>query len=82
MRSTVAEGGDPATSISDEAAEMGMQGVRVVEMNGDETVMDIVELCDPRREIGSEKQFIEFWNSARRAIDAFLAVHGRARQTA
>jgi hypothetical protein len=53
-----------------------------MEMNGDETVMGIIELCDPRRELGSEKQFIEFWTSARRAIDAFLAVHGGAKLTA
>jgi hypothetical protein len=55
-----------------------MPGVRVVDLSGDETVIGIIELCDPRRELGPEQQFIDFWTSARSAIDAFLAVHSSA----
>jgi hypothetical protein len=39
-------------SISDEAAEMGMPGARVVDLSGDETVMGIIGLRNPRRELG------------------------------
>jgi hypothetical protein len=49
-----------------------------VDLSGDETVMGIIGLCDPRRELGSEQQFIDFWTSARSAIDAFLTVHRSA----
>jgi hypothetical protein len=71
-------GAESNMSISEEAAEMGMPGVRVVDLSGDETVMGIIGLCDPRRELGSEQQFIDFWTSARSAIDAFLTVHRSA----
>lgn len=38
-------GCSPAISIAEEAAEMGMPGVRVIEMNEDDTIMDIIGLC-------------------------------------
>jgi hypothetical protein len=41
----------PMTSISDEAFEMRMPGVRMLEKNREETVTGIVELCDPSREL-------------------------------
>jgi hypothetical protein len=68
-------GAKPTTTISEDAADMGMPGVRVVDMNGDDTIMGIVELCDPRIVLDSEPQFIEFWTNARLAIERFLAVH-------
>jgi hypothetical protein len=68
-------GPDSALSISDEAAEMGMPGVRVLDMNGDHSVMSVIEMCDPRIVLESEQQFIDFWARARRAIENFIAVH-------
>jgi hypothetical protein len=59
---------------------MGMPGAWVVEMNGDETIMRIVELCDPRIELDSEYEFIEFWKNARVAIENFMVVHGPAQK--
>ena len=53
-----------------------MPGVRVIEMNGDESVMSIMELCDPRIELETERQFVKFWTTARRAIENFIAVYG------
>jgi hypothetical protein len=66
------------TSISEDATDMGMPGARVVEMNGDEAIMRIVELYDPRIELDSEYRFIdsEFWV----AIEKFMAVHGPAQK--
>jgi hypothetical protein len=69
-------GASPKTSILEDAADMGMPGARVLEMSGDETVMGIIELCDPRIQLDSELQFIDFWTSARVAIEKFMAVYG------
>jgi hypothetical protein len=69
-------GASPETSILADAADMGMSGAQVLEMNGDETIMGIIELCDPRVQLDSELQFIDFWTSARVAIEKFMAVHG------
>jgi hypothetical protein len=33
------------------------------------------ELCDPRIELETERQFVEFWTTARRAIENFIAVY-------
>lgn len=62
-------------SVAEEAAEMGVLGGTVVEVNGNESVMAILRLCDPRTELNSESQFIDFWTSARSAIDAFISQH-------
>jgi hypothetical protein len=58
---------------------MGMPGACVVEMNENNSTMGIIELCDPRMELGSEQQFIEFWTNARLAIEKFLTVHRRGK---
>jgi hypothetical protein len=50
---------------------MGMPGARVLEINGDETIMGIIELCNPRIQLDSELQFIDFWTSARVAIEGW-----------
>lgn len=65
--------GATTVSVADEAAEMGVIGGAVLEVNGDESVMAILRLCDPRTELGSEVEFIDFWIRARGAIDASSA---------
>jgi hypothetical protein len=50
-----------------------MSGARVLEMNGDETIMGIIQLCDPRILLDCEPQFIKFWTSARFAIEKVVA---------
>jgi hypothetical protein len=65
--------GATTESVADEAAEMGVIGGAVLEVNGDESVMAILRLCDPRTELGSEVEFIDFWIRARGAIDASSA---------
>jgi hypothetical protein len=54
---------------------MGVIGGAVLEVNGDESVMAILRLCDPRTELGSKLEFIDFWIRARGAINAFLSEH-------
>lgn len=68
-------GKTPTMSVLEEAEEMGMRGVEVVEMDRDPCVRGIVELCDPRTELSSESQFIEFWMRARSAIELFMTMH-------
>ena len=65
----------PTMSIIDEAEEMGVRDVNVVEIDGDEDIINILMLCDPRRELHSEEEFISFWSAARNAIDSFLRRH-------
>lgn len=65
----------PSISVSEEAEEMGLGRVGVVEMDLDPRVRRIIELCDPRTELNSELQFISFWMRARDAIDDFMSAH-------
>lgn len=54
-------------SMKQEMAEMGLGGVTLVEMNGCESVTEILRLCDPRVVLGTESDFV--------AISSFLALH-------
>jgi hypothetical protein len=72
-------GNVPTMTVSEEAEDMGMRGVEVVEMDRDQSVRGIRELCDPRTELSSESQFISFWMRARSAIDIFMSMHNRTR---
>lgn len=60
---------DITMSVSEEAEDMGISGAVVVEMNSDQSVMNIIALCDFRAELSTESQFIEFWIRARVAIE-------------
>jgi hypothetical protein len=66
---------NPAMPIEEEAADMGITGVRVLEMNGDRAIMNIIELCDPRTVLESGQQFIEFWTRARFVIENYIYIH-------
>ena len=68
-------GGNSSISVADEAESMGMGGVKVVEMDTDQSVRDIIELCDPRTELNSESEFIRFWIRARSVIGLFIQKH-------
>lgn len=68
-------GKTPTLSVLEEAEEMGMRGFEVIEMDMDPSVRGVIELCDPRMELSSESQFIDFWMRARSAIDCFMIAH-------
>ena len=68
-------GKTPTMSVLEEAEDMGLKGVIVVDMDTDVSVRRIVELCDPKMELKSESQFIAFWMRARSAIDLFMTTH-------
>jgi hypothetical protein len=50
-------GMSPNLTVSEEAEDMGLGRVEVVEMDLDPSVRGIIELCDPRAELSSESQF-------------------------
>jgi hypothetical protein len=72
-------GKTPSMTVLEEAEDMGLRDVEVVEMDVDPSVRGIVELCDPRDELNSESQFISFWMRARDAIDTFMSRHNHTR---
>ena len=65
----------PTMSIIEEAEAMGVQGVKVVEIDGDEDIVSLLKLCDPKCELHCEEEFIGFWTAARNSIDSFLRRH-------
>lgn len=66
---------EPTMSVIDEAADMGITGTAVVEISGQEAVMDILRMCDPRRVLTSESDFVTFWTRTRSAISNFLTLY-------
>jgi hypothetical protein len=70
---------DPLITVLEEAEDMGLRDVEVVEMDMDPSVRGIVHLRDPRDELNSESQFISFWIRARDAIDMFMSRHNHTR---
>jgi hypothetical protein len=72
-------GKTPTMTVSEEAEDMGLGRVEVVEMDLDPSVRGVVELCDPRTELSTESQFVSFWMRARSAIDAFMTIHNHTR---
>ena len=68
-------GSDATLSLEEAAYEMGLGGTTVVEMNGNDSVMKILRLCDPQTALTSELDFICFLKRARNAISEFLSAH-------
>ena len=58
------------------ASDMGLGAVSVIGFETDETVMEILRLCDPRIDLTTETDLIRFWSQARVAIHAFTTRHG------
>lgn len=68
-------GAHSTMSVREEAMSMGFQGLEVVELNESESVMRVLQLCDPRRIMGTEEEFVGFWTEVRAAIADFLHTH-------
>jgi hypothetical protein len=62
-------------TVTEEANSMGCGTVKEVEVNGDNSMMEILRLCDPRRKMSTEVEFIDFWSEVRGAITRFLTIH-------
>jgi hypothetical protein len=65
----------PGMSVREEAREMGIEGGVVIEVNGDEEIMGLLRLCDPRRKLESDSDFIAFWTGVRDAVNTFVDHH-------
>ena len=52
-------------TLEDEVRSMGMQETDLVEVNGDESMMEVLRLCDPRRKLETEDEFVRFWSDVR-----------------
>jgi hypothetical protein len=46
-----------------------------IEVNGDKEVMGLLRLCDPRRRLESDSDFIAFWTDVRDAVNNFVNLH-------
>jgi hypothetical protein len=62
-------------TVEEEVRSMGIEGVQIVEVNGEESVMGVLRMCDPRRILVTEADFISFWSEARGAVTKFLHTH-------
>lgn len=51
---------------------MGIGGGVVIEVNEVEEIMGILRLCDPRRKLESDSDFVEFWTEVRDAVNVFV----------
>lgn len=68
-------GVSPVGTVRNEAEEMGIEGGVVIEINEDEEIMGLLRLCDPRRELESDSDFVAFWTEVRDAVTTFVDRH-------
>jgi hypothetical protein len=68
-------GSHSTVSVAEEAANMGCGVVGTVEVNGEDSMMGVLWLCDPRRKMTTESEFVAFWSEVRGAIANFLHCH-------
>jgi hypothetical protein len=54
---------------------MGIEGGVVIEVNADEDIMGLLRLCDPRRKLESDLDFVAFWTDVRDAVNMFVDHH-------
>ena len=65
-------GPTPATTVLEEAREMGIKGGVVIGVNENEEIMGLLRLCDPRRKLESDSDFVAFWTEVRDAVNTFV----------
>lgn len=68
-------GATPTMSVGDEVRVMGIEGGSIIEVNGVEEIMRLLRLCDPRRKLASESDFVEFWSEVRDAVNIFVMLY-------
>jgi hypothetical protein len=66
---------EPNVSVEQMTDEMGIRGTRVVELGGQEAVMNILRMCDPKIVLATESDFIDFWKRTRSSISEFLTLY-------
>jgi hypothetical protein len=73
-------GSHSTVSVAEEAVKMGCGTVGTVEVNGEDSMMGVLRLCDPRRKMTTESEFVAFWSEVRGAIANFLHCHAHPPQ--
>ncbi len=48
--------------------EIGRDGTTIVDLQSDMNVNVLLQGCDPRRDVGGEEPFFEFWEGIREAL--------------
>ena len=65
----------PTTTVAEHAHAIGIGEAKEIDIAGDEEIMDLIFLCDPRMSIHTDRDFTRFWTAARTIIDRFLERH-------
>jgi hypothetical protein len=68
-------GSHSTVSVEEEARNMGSGIVGTVEVNGDESMMGVLRLCDPRRKMTTESDFMVFWSEVSMESDVVKLHH-------
>ena len=59
-------------SLRKTAADLGLENITIIDMNGDPIVTEILELCDPRLSIATEEDFALFWRRVKAAVHQLI----------
>jgi hypothetical protein len=65
----------PAMTVMEEARDMGIEGAVVVVLNEDVMVMELLWLCDPRRKLESDSEFLQLSSEVRDAVNVFVDLY-------
>jgi hypothetical protein len=66
---------EPDVLVEQMTDEMGIRGTRLVELGGQEAVIHILRMCDPKIVLATESDFIDFWKRTRSSISEFLTLY-------
>jgi hypothetical protein len=59
-------------SLQKTHAELGLDNIRILDLNEDAVVSEIINLCDPRTSTESEEEFTRYWQRAKAAIQQLI----------
>ena len=62
------------SSINKELSEMGLSGARIVPMQTDPAVQELLQCCDPSIATGTDAEFMSLWGRMRAAVTGVLHV--------
>lgn len=60
------------TSISEELSEMGLRGLRIVPMQTDIAIQELLQCCDPNIATDTDAEFMSLWGRMRAAVSGVL----------
>ena len=60
------------TSISEELSEMGLSALRIVPMQTDLAIQELLQCCNPNIATGTDAEFMSLWGRMRAAVSGVL----------